>query len=619
MDNRFLYGVGALVAVCAGIKLTSKESFDAESFEAEDAFKGMRKGSTKIIEGFDVKKTDKYSYRITDETLKDGSFVVLMYETQIIPYEKRNMEGWNWKEGWTFSEASFRGGVLGKGYYNTQNPPRMKKWDRSMSYGFNTQMEALKFLKKAYDNGDFEDGHLIFDAETFGVEFNEWAEQEMLTHGKNISFKDWAEDEGLKHGDVPITDWAEHEEESHDERYEADESEQTSFDVINIEYIEDGEETFDYPEQMLISVETRENDHYTYTKDRIRANIKSYIRRNFGNDVEVVDFLAFPVGSNIELGQEFEAEGDYEPRFYSLGERIGWMEFAVADENWRMYEEDYIDVVLDIEEWNENNANNSKLSNLVKQYKDRSSFRPYYSAETFEAFKYGENNKYWKMNKNAYLKKNRYINRYEEEDWEKIFKNGIAPQNDEEMVEWITNRQLTDDNLKSGMSRANTLSRINAVLSSYFDERMYFRPYGAETFGADEEEDWEYHVYVGDSKYGDMFIVDNARDFGTKEEAIKAAHDVSKDERGKGKEVYVIAELREYDEDGDWIDSYEESIYTIGEDGDVLRAETFEADTVLNQESFDKLMGQLDRMTYNELYMIRHQAQLRLRELGNRL
>ena len=59
-------------------------------------------------------------------------------------------------------------------------------------------------------------------AETFNVEFNEWADQEMLTHGKDISFKDWAEDEGLKHGDVPITDWAEHEEESHDARYEAE-------------------------------------------------------------------------------------------------------------------------------------------------------------------------------------------------------------------------------------------------------------------------------------------------------------------------------------------------------------------------------------------------------------
>ena len=44
----------------------------------------------------------------------------------------------------------------------------------------------------------------------------------MMTHGKDISFKDWAEDEGMKHGNVPITEWAQHEEESHDARYGAE-------------------------------------------------------------------------------------------------------------------------------------------------------------------------------------------------------------------------------------------------------------------------------------------------------------------------------------------------------------------------------------------------------------
>ncbi len=62
----------------------------------------------------------------------------------------------------------------------------------------------------------------IYGAETFDVEFNEWAEQEMMSHGKDISFKDWAEDEGMKHGDVPITEWAQHEDESHDARYGAE-------------------------------------------------------------------------------------------------------------------------------------------------------------------------------------------------------------------------------------------------------------------------------------------------------------------------------------------------------------------------------------------------------------
>ena len=60
-------------------------------------------------------------------------------------------------------------------------------------------------------------------AETFDVEFNEWADQEMMTHGKDISFKDWAEDEGMKHGNTEITEWAQHEDESHDARYGAEE------------------------------------------------------------------------------------------------------------------------------------------------------------------------------------------------------------------------------------------------------------------------------------------------------------------------------------------------------------------------------------------------------------
>ncbi len=61
-----------------------------------------------------------------------------------------------------------------------------------------------------------------FEAETFGVEFDDWADQEMLTHGKMVSFKKWAKEEGKKHGDMDLTDWAEHEEESHDERYGAE-------------------------------------------------------------------------------------------------------------------------------------------------------------------------------------------------------------------------------------------------------------------------------------------------------------------------------------------------------------------------------------------------------------
>ena len=58
--------------------------------------------------------------------------------------------------------------------------------------------------------------------EVFNVEFNEWADQELMSHGKDISFKDWAQDEGMKHGNTEITEWAQHEDESHDARYGAE-------------------------------------------------------------------------------------------------------------------------------------------------------------------------------------------------------------------------------------------------------------------------------------------------------------------------------------------------------------------------------------------------------------
>jgi len=43
-----------------------------------------------------------------------------------------------------------------------------------------------------------------------------------MSHGKDISFKDWAQDEGMKHGNTEITEWAQHEDESHDARYGAE-------------------------------------------------------------------------------------------------------------------------------------------------------------------------------------------------------------------------------------------------------------------------------------------------------------------------------------------------------------------------------------------------------------
>ena len=59
-------------------------------------------------------------------------------------------------------------------------------------------------------------------SESFAVEFDDWAKQEMMTHGQEVSFKEWAEEEGEKHGDMDLTDWAKEEEKSHDERYGAE-------------------------------------------------------------------------------------------------------------------------------------------------------------------------------------------------------------------------------------------------------------------------------------------------------------------------------------------------------------------------------------------------------------
>jgi len=75
--------------------------------------------------------------------------------------------------------------------------------------------ELIEVYMEYYDD--------TYYAETFGVEFDDWADQEMLTHGKTVSFKEWAKEEGKKHGDMDLTDWAEEEEESHDERYGAEE------------------------------------------------------------------------------------------------------------------------------------------------------------------------------------------------------------------------------------------------------------------------------------------------------------------------------------------------------------------------------------------------------------
>ena len=115
----------------------------------------------------------------------------------------------------------------------------------SMIIGFHNQdAQKIDALVEAYtpvqDGSDVEDTLIVkddlsivpsvyypeesmdFDAEIFNVELQEWGEQEMKTHGKDISFKDWLDEESETHGDMPLVEWAKDEEESHDERYGAE-------------------------------------------------------------------------------------------------------------------------------------------------------------------------------------------------------------------------------------------------------------------------------------------------------------------------------------------------------------------------------------------------------------
>ena len=109
------------------------------------------------------------------------------------------------EDGLSYIEAGVKCGICGQ--------------ERIGSWGIN-EREGFQITKG--EEGRMPRFYGYYGAETFDVEFNEWAEQEMMSHGKDISFKDWAEDEGMKHGNVPITEWAEHEEESHDARYGAE-------------------------------------------------------------------------------------------------------------------------------------------------------------------------------------------------------------------------------------------------------------------------------------------------------------------------------------------------------------------------------------------------------------
>ena len=50
-------------------------------------------------------------------------------------------------------------------------------------------------------------------------DLNTWAQQELSSHGQNVSFKNWAKKEVKSHGNIDLVDWAKHEKQSHTKKY----------------------------------------------------------------------------------------------------------------------------------------------------------------------------------------------------------------------------------------------------------------------------------------------------------------------------------------------------------------------------------------------------------------
>ena len=100
-------------------------------------------------------------------------------------------------------------------------------------------------------------GNQMFDALSFG----DWADQEMQTHGEDVSFDEWVDDESTKHGDETFDDWADHERESHTNRYNAEESVLTNAEIPPFLYE-------DYiPPEVWNSISESAKERYIETND----------------------------------------------------------------------------------------------------------------------------------------------------------------------------------------------------------------------------------------------------------------------------------------------------------------------------------------------------------------
>ena len=170
-----------------------------------------------------------------EELLKILNEMIRVEVGRRVPTHKKADFGFDMDNAYTDVHATYEEGQ-GMGFYDYPNEHEREAWKRGkqelFSLGFTFEIEPVD---ESY-------------AETFNVEFDDWADQEMLTHGKTVSFKEWAKEEGKKHGDMDLTDWAEEEEESHDERYEAEnfDAEVVQYDVLKGKPNEGGVEYAEY-------------------------------------------------------------------------------------------------------------------------------------------------------------------------------------------------------------------------------------------------------------------------------------------------------------------------------------------------------------------------------------
>ena len=228
-------------AVAKGIR-ESREKKGAESYQVGDEgmFEGGEIRILNIEDNSSQGKQNVYFYAYLDDEGNSDGFIhttnerKFMNQFSMFPRE-RNAE--TFESDPEYDGMNHHGDLpydvmkdaYAQAYFERLKQQRKKDESRSEDEdGLIETCEECGTIDSLYD---FSEGKICkfclnkdntMGAETFDVEFDDWAEQEMLTHGKDVSFKEWAKEEGKKHGDMDLTDWAEEEEESHDERYGAE-------------------------------------------------------------------------------------------------------------------------------------------------------------------------------------------------------------------------------------------------------------------------------------------------------------------------------------------------------------------------------------------------------------